>query len=158
TSFPSGRWIELTNDTVNNRINQAKDNSGRTVTYVYDGTGRLFTVSDPNLKVTEYGYDTSQRMKTIKDPLLITFLTNDYDPATGRITKQTQADTTFFLFNYTLNGSNVIQTDVTDPRGNVSRVTFNADGQVLTNTDGLGTPEEQTTVYERQSGTNLVLS
>ena len=159
TSFPSGRWIELSNDTVNNRIDQAKDNSGRTVIYTYDGTGRLFTVTDPNLKVTEYGYeDGSQRMTTIKDPLLITFLTNDYDPSTGRITKQTQADTTFFLFNYTLNGSNVIQTDVTDPRGNISRVTFNADGQVLTNTEGLGTPDEKLTTYERQTGTNLVLS
>ncbi len=97
-------------------------------------------------------------MLTIKDPRLIVFLTNEYDPATGRITKQTQADTTFYSFSYTLNGSDVIQTDVTDPRGNVSRVTFNADGQILTNIDGLGSLDEQLTTYERQIVTNLVLS
>jgi YD repeat-containing protein len=128
------------------------------VTYAYDGTGRLSTVTDPNGGVTEYTYDGSQRMLTIKDPQLIIFLTNEYDPSTGRVTKQTQADTTFYSFSYTLNGSNVIQTDVTDPRGNLSRATFNADGQILTNTEAVGTPDEQVTTYERQAGTNVVLS
>jgi RHS repeat-associated protein len=157
TSSPSGRWIELTNDT-SNRITQAKDNTGRTVTYTYDGTGRLSTVTDPNGGITTYTYDGSQRMLTITDPRQILFLTNEYDPTTGRVTKQTQADTTTYLFAYTLNGSNVIQTDVTDPRGNVSRVTFNADSQILTNSEPVGTPDEQLTTYERQATTNLLLS
>jgi RHS repeat-associated protein len=154
-SFPSGRWIEFTS--VSNRITQAKDNSGRTVTYTYDGTGRLSTVTDPNNGVTEYTYDAFQRMETLKDARQIVFLTNEYD-ANGRVQKQTQADSTFFLFNYTLNGSSVIQADVTDPRGNVSRTTFNADGQITTNIEALGTAEEQTTTYERQAGTNLLFS
>jgi RHS repeat-associated protein len=153
---PNGRWIEFTND-ASNRITQAKDNIGRTVTYTYDGTGRLSTVTDPSGGVTQYTYDTSQRMLTIKDARNIVFLTNEYD-ANGRVFRQTQGDNTTFQFAYTLNGSTVTQTDVTDPRGNVSRATFNADGQIVSNIEALGKPEEQTTTYERQAGTNLLLS
>jgi YD repeat-containing protein len=155
TSSPSGRAIEFT--IVNNRITQVKDNSGRTVNYTYDGSGRLFTVTDPNNGVTEYTYDASHRMETLKDARQIVYLTNEYD-GNGRVQKQTQADSTFYLFNYTLNGSNVIQTDVTNPRGHVSRSTFNADGQITSHIKALGTSEEQTTTYVRQTGTNLLLS
>ena len=47
----------------------------------------------------------------------------------------------------------VTQTDVTDPRGTVRRVTFNAAGYPLTDTRAYGQPEAQTTTYVRQAGT-----
>ncbi len=153
---PGGRWIEFTYDT-SNRITQAKDNTGRVVGYEYDATGRLIRVTDPNGGITEYTYDASSRMLTLKDARGIVYLTNEYD-STGKITKQTMVDSGTHLFNYTMNGSDVAQLDVTDPRGNVSRRTFNLAGQLLSYTDALGQADEQVTTNTVESGTNFILS
>ena len=152
----NGRWIALTYDT-SQRITQATDNLGRTVTYTYD-SGRLWKVTDAAGGVTEYTYDTSHRMLTIKDPRGITYLTNTYD-SNGRVATQTLADAGEYEFDYTLDGSgNVTQTDVTNPRGFIRRVTFNAQGYHLTDTEALGTSVERTTTLTRQSGTQFVTS
>jgi len=162
---PNGRWLQFTYD-ASNRITQAKDNSGRAVNYTYDTSGRLWKVTDPNNGVTEHTYDDTvptdvvrkTRMLTIKDARGIVFLTNEYD-TTGKVIKQTQPDTSTFLFNYTVDiNGNTIQTDVTDPRGNIRRVKFNADGQITEDTRAVGTADEQKTTYELQAGTNLLLS
>jgi RHS repeat-associated protein len=154
---PNGRWIQFTYDT-SSRVTQAKDNIGRTVNYTYDATGRLWKVMDANGGVTEYTYDTSDRMVNIKDAKGIIYLTNSYD-ANGRVLTQTQADNSTYQFAYTLDvNGKVTQTNVTDPLGHVRRVTFNADGYSLTDTFGLGTPQQQAFIHERQPGTNLVLS
>lgn len=154
---PSGRWITFTYD-ANSRITQAQDSSGRTVSYGYDGSGRLTSATDAKGGVSQYTYDGSHRMLTVRDPRNITYLTNEYD-ANGRVFRQTLADSAVYHFAYTLDGSgNVTQTDATDPRGNIRRVTFNADGYALSDTHALGAPEAQTTSFTRQSGTNLVTS
>ena len=91
-------------------------------------------------------------MLTIKDARGIIFLTNEYDDG-DRVIKQTQADGSTYQFAYTVDANGKItQTVVTDPRGNIRRVTFNVDGYILTDTRALGTPEEQTTTYEREPG------
>jgi RHS repeat-associated protein len=153
----NGRWVEFTYD-AGDRITQAKDNMGRTVNYAYDASGRLFHVTDPNGGVTEYTYDASHRILTLKDTRGIVYLTNAYD-ANGRVSLQTQADDSTYQFAYTLDGNGkVTQTDVTDPRGKIRRATFNADGYALTDTRALGQPEQQTTTYERETGTNFISS
>ena len=153
---PNGRWIALTYDTAQ-RITQATDNIGRTVTYTYD-SGRLWKVTDAAGGLTEYTYDTSHRMLTIEDARGITYLTNTYD-SNGRVDTQTLADGGEFEFDYTLDGSgNVTQTDVTNPRGFVRRVSFNAQGYHLTDTAALGTSVERTTTLTRETGTQLVTS
>jgi YD repeat-containing protein len=120
---PHGRWIKLTYDSLN-RITRAEDNIGRVVQYTYDTIGRLWKVTDVAGGVTEYSYDPQHRMLTIKDPRNIVYLTNEYD-ANGRVSKQTQADKTTYQFAYTLDGSGkVTQTDVTNPRGFLRRVTL----------------------------------
>jgi RHS repeat-associated protein len=152
----SGRWLAFTYHPSSNRIHQLQDNLGRTWTYAYDGSGRLQTVTDPEAGVTEYTYDAQHRMATLKDARNIVFLTNEYD-ANGRVSRQTQADTTTFQFAYTLDGQGkVTQTDVTDPRGKIRRVTFNAAGYPLTDTRALGLPEQQAMTSEREAGTHLV--
>ena len=89
--------------------------------------------------MTEYTYDSSGRIRTIKDARGITFLTNEYDNG-ARVIKQTQADGSTYDFEYTVDANGKItQTLVTDPRGNIRRVTFNADGYMLTDTRALGT-------------------
>jgi RHS repeat-associated protein len=161
SSSPGGRYIDLTYDGAS-RIIEAVDNTGRTTTYTYDSSGRLASVRDANGGVREYTYDTSHRMLTIKNARGITYLTNQYygpGPHEGRIQRQTRADSTTFEYAYTNDGAGrIIQTDVTDPRGYVRRVTFNSAGYRLTDTRALGQPEQQAVSYTRQSGTNFLLS
>jgi YD repeat-containing protein len=61
----------------------------------------LWKVTNPLSEVTEYTYDSSHRMLTIKDARGIIYLTNQYD-GNGRVTLQTQADSTTYQFAYTL--------------------------------------------------------
>ena len=153
---PNGRYIDLTYDSAK-RIIEATDNIGRSVSYSYDPSGRLATVRDANGGVSEYTYDTTHRMLTLKDAKGITFLTNQYyGPGAheGRVQRQTQADFTTFEFSYTNDGAGrIIQTDVTNPRGHVRRVTFDSAGYPLTDTRAVGQPEQQTITYTRQTGT-----
>ncbi|MFN8635252.1 MAG: RHS repeat-associated core domain-containing protein [Chloroflexota bacterium] len=161
----NGRWITFTYDG-SDRVTQARDNLGRTVTYEYT-SGYLTRVTDPAGGVTEYTYDSyatapsaSGKLLTIKDPRGIVYLTNEYY-ADGRVKKQTQADTTTYQFAYTLNGASpprVTQTDVTDPRGNVRRVTFNGQRRVISDTAALGTAQQQTVTYERRAADSFILS
>jgi len=151
---PNGRWMEFTYDGSSTRIAQARDNIGRTVNYTYDASGRLTQVTDPAGGVRQYTYDAAHRMLTIQDARGIVYLTNQYD-ANGRVTLQTQADSTTYQFAYTLDGSGkVTQTDITDARGNHRIVTFNSSGYPLTDTKGCSCGSGVT--YERQAGTNLV--
>ena len=153
----NGRWVQFTYDG-SNRITQAKDNTGRTVGYTYDAGGRLWKVTDPANGVTEYTYDTSNRMRTLKNARNIVYLTNDYNSA-GRVIRQTQADNSTYEIAYTLDANDAItQTDITDPRGYIRRVTFNSDGYTTSETLAVGTLEQQTYSYGRQAGTNLLVS
>jgi len=154
---PNGRWMQFTYD-ASNRITQARDNIGRTVNYTYDSGGRLWKVTDPNGGVTEYTYDSSNRMLTIKDARGIVYLTNQYD-SNGRVIRQTQADNSTYQFGYTLDaGGKVTQTDVTNPRGNIRRMTFNPNGYTLTDIRAYSLPDQQTTTYERDLVSNRILS
>jgi RHS repeat-associated protein len=154
---PNGRFLTLTYDT-SNRITQVADILGRTITYTYDASGRLWKVTNPMTGVSEYTYDTSHRLLTNKEPNGNLHVTNTYD-ANGRVQTQTRPDSTTYQFAYTLDGTGkVTQTDMTDPRGVIKRLTFNSAGYTLTSTEALGQPETQSTTYEWQAGTNLLLS
>jgi RHS repeat-associated protein len=159
---PNGRWVEFTYSVwIWPKITQARDNAGRTVSYEYNANLTLWRVTDVGGGVTEYTYapyPNDSRILTIKDARGIVFLTNEYD-ANGRIFRQTQADNTTWQLAYTVDGNGkVTQTDVTNPRGFIERIAFNADGWATSITHALGQPEQQTTSYVRQAGTNLVTS
>jgi RHS repeat-associated protein len=155
---PNGRWVDFTYVTVNTvlLISQIRDNLGRAVSYAYHpGSSLLKTVTDAGGGVTEYTWS-SGRITTIRDPRNIVWLTNEYD-AQGRVIRQTQADGTFYQLAYTVDSQGkVTQTDVTDPRGHVRRVTFNAAGYPLTDTWAYGTAVAKTTAYSRDATSNLV--
>jgi len=161
---PSGRWMEFTYD-ASNRITQARDNISRAVNYAYDTSGRLASVTNPMTGMQSFAYDTSHRMTQVTDERGIVVLKNEYDSA-GRVVKQTLADNTpettdnpFINFAYTLDsGGRVVQTDATDPRGIIRRVTFDANGYTTSETYAVGLPEQRTVTYERQAGTNFLLS
>jgi RHS repeat-associated protein len=161
---PSGRWMQFTYDP-SNRITQARDNVARVVNYSYDAAGRLESVTNPLTGVRTFAYDTSHRMTAVTDERGITVLKNEYDAA-GRVVKQLLPDNTpeltdnpFYTFAYTLDsGGRVVQTNVTDPKGMVRRITFDANGFTTSETAALGLAEQQTVTYERQTGTNRLLS
>ncbi len=98
-----GRFINFSHDG-QGRITQAQDNMGRTVSYTYDSAGRLSTVTDVGGGVTTYTYDDQNRMLTIQDARGIVYLTNQYD-SSGRVIRQTQADTGTYLFTWTGSGN-----------------------------------------------------
>jgi RHS repeat-associated protein len=151
----NGRWLGFTRDT-SNRIVKAQDNLGRTVTYDYDGSGRLFHVIDPQGGVTTYQYDAANNIATVTDPRSNALVTNSYD-GNGRVTMQTLADHSNYKFTYVTDASNhVTETDVTDPRGFVRRVTFDAAGQLLADTVASGQPEQLTVTLTRDPATEFV--
>ena len=131
------------------------------MTYSYDTTGRLSTVTDPESNVTTYLYGTTfdPLVRGIRDGRNIQYLTNVYQAAGAqRVISQTLADpNAAFTFNYTEDASNnVTKTDITDPRGYIERLTFNTSHYIVNRTEALGTPLQRTTTFERQPGTNLV--
>lgn len=156
---PNGRWLAFTYDG-SNRVTQIADNDGRAWNYDYDAQGRLWHAIDPNGKSRTYTYEstTSHRLATLTDARQNLILTNEYWPD-GRVKKQTLADGATFQFAYTVNGQGqVTQTNMTDPRGTVRRVQFNAQGLISSDTFALGLPEQQVYTFGYQTATNLLES
>jgi YD repeat-containing protein len=152
---PNGRWVDFIYSG-SDRVAQIKDHTGRTVTYTYWSSQRMTSVTDVGGGVTQYTYDASQRMATITDARNIVYLTNEYDTA-SRVVRQTQADSTTWQLAYTLDANGkIIQTDVTNPRGYVNHLTFDAAGYVLTDTQAQGTAVAQTTTYTRNAASHRV--
>src|SRR5262249_17985812 len=152
-SSPNGRWIAFTYD-VSNRITQVTDNMGRTVRYTYDGSGNLETVTDPENHVTSYSYDSNHAMLTVKPPHLQgtsnNLVTNEYTTAAdaptpvGWVKKQTHADGGVYQFAYTFTNGKISRVDVTDPRNNLRRVTYNSDRYTLPHPPPYGPPAPPT--------------
>lgn len=155
---PNQKFIAMTYDSLN-RITQATDNLGRIVKYEYDSLGRLSKVTDPMGGITEYTYEQFfHKMLTIKNPRNNIYVTNEYD-GNQRIFRQTRADSTTFQFTYVTDGNGkIVQTDITNPRGYVRRLTFNSAGYILTDTRAVGMSVQQTITNVWQTGTNLLLS
>ncbi|WP_190287781.1 RHS repeat-associated core domain-containing protein [Massilia sp. NR 4-1] len=154
---PNGRQVDFEYDS-SNRIIAAMDNAGRKVSYGYDAAGRLIKVTDPLGQTEVYTYDSAHNMVTVQDKRGNLMVANVYD-ANNRVSKQTYADGSTNLFNYTLNAANkVIQTDVTNERGIVKRIEFNQAGYPVRVTNALGLAEQQIDIYERDPLKNLLLS
>jgi RHS repeat-associated protein len=151
---PNGRWVEFTMN-ASGMVGSAKDNAGRVVTYDYDPSGRLIKVTNPNLEARGFEWTADNRMfraRSAKGDILVE---NAYVANTGMVAQQTLGDLTTFKFNLlfptaTSNGL----TEITDRRGLLRRVVFDASRRILSSTYPVGTPEEQATtfVYDATSG------
>ncbi|MBJ7313415.1 hypothetical protein H7U20_24905, partial [Rugamonas sp. CCM 8940] len=154
---PGSRYLQFTYDE-KNRITVASDNMGRTVRYEYDTIGRLIKVIDPDGQFEAYTYDDNHNMLTVQDKRGNLMVTNVYD-VNNRVSKQTYGDGSTNQFAYKLDVSGkVTQTDVTDERGTLTRMMFNAGGYTSSMTKAFGLPEQQAFTYERDPATNLLLS
>jgi RHS repeat-associated protein len=154
---PTGRKLHLSYD-ASGRITSITDPIGRTISYTYNAQGYLETVTNPKGGVSRYGYDAQNRLNQVTDPRGIVVARNTYD-ANGRVAQQTQADGGQWMFSYVLinpqvPSSPVSETTVTDPLGHVTVYRFNPQGFLLDVTDASG----QTRVFEREPGTNRLLS
>jgi RHS repeat-associated protein len=162
---PNGLWIKFTYgpcDTATSPastcVTQVQDDIGRTVTYGYDtSTGHLTSVTDPNGRVTTYGYNTAGELTTITDPRRITYLTNTYDPQSGRVKTQTLANGGTYQYAYVTNSQgNAVSATVTDPLGHIRQVQFDANGYTTSDTFAYSTSLQQTTSYQRDPSTELI--
>ncbi|GAA0809714.1 RHS repeat-associated core domain-containing protein [Spirilliplanes yamanashiensis] len=150
----NGKWLSFTHDEAG-RITTARDSGGRVVTYGYDATGRLASVAGPGTRSLSYTYDAAGRLRSATDARGVTYLTNEFDDG-GRVRKQILTDGQVYEFRYTIGANGrITATEVTQPNTAVRRVTFNAVGAVLTDTQAYGSPLAQTTTYER-NGQNVV--
>ena len=165
---PNGRYITLTHDT-GNRIASAADHTGRTWHYEYDG-GFLKRVIYPDQTTQVFGYDVttdelaervvSHVVKRMTNRRGIQEIVNHYPgvSVTGvdmRINRQTLADGSEINIDYAHSDGQTFGVLVTQPDGRKRRVVF-ANGQryPLSDTLGWGTPLEQTTRFERATGSD----
>jgi RHS repeat-associated protein len=157
-SDPVGRALVFTYVPGTNHLASITDPIGRVVSYTYDGSGNLATVTDPAGGVTKYSYDSQNRLSSVIDPRGTTVLQNVFD-ANGRVIQQTEGDDgvvhiSYELANPAASTSFVRDVTVLDARGNPWFYRFNPQGFVIMVVDALG----QTTTFNRDPGTNLVLS
>lgn len=154
---PVGRKLILSYDAAN-RITSITDPIGRTVAYTYNAQGTLATMTDPEGGVTRYDYDAQNQLTQVTDARgsVVSRLTYG---VFGRVVEEMQADGGRIQLAYTFSNplaptSPVLQTVVTDARGNRTTYRFNTLGFLTDITDAFG----QTRVFEREQGTNLLLS
>jgi RHS repeat-associated protein len=158
-SSPSGRTITFTYDPSNTVITQARDNLGRTVTYSYDSRNRLIQVTDADGGVTKYTWNANNQIETVTNQNNNLVVTNTYYSSSNallnnRVQQQqrTNGETTSFVYTPDPTNSFNAETDVTDPNGNLRKVTFNPAGYILTDDRAVGSAVEQDRSYTRSTG------
>ncbi|MFL9906677.1 DUF6531 domain-containing protein [Paraburkholderia sp. RL17-337-BIB-A] len=146
---PNGRALTFTS-VVGARgtplVSRVTDPLDRQVNYEYDGQDRLTQVTDTGGGVWKYGWDSKSRLVTVTDPEGNLQVTNTYDEK-DRIAFQKLADDSTFRFAYTVANGKVTQTEVTDRRGSIRRLEFDASGRVVRNTYPAGQPIQQVQTY-----------
>lgn len=142
TETRSGRWIDLVK-TYQNQW-QAKDHTGRTAVFDLDPSGFLAKVTDTAGKATGYEYDGDGRVTKVTTPegTVTVFTYDDHNRVTSmlRATESTSGGHTgpTWRFDYSAaTPKDAGTTTVTDPDGDETVYTHNADGEVSKVTDPL---------------------
>jgi YD repeat-containing protein len=153
------RWIALDYDS-HNRVARAHDSTTREVRYEYDAGGRLARVTSSDGIEHRYTYTDRDEMTTIVEPG--TDIENTYDD-NGRCIRQVNryadgSDPFVFDFTYTLDGSDVVQTETRRSDGTWSQYTFGTGGFTRSETWGRTGLAPATFIYERDVSTNAVVS
>ena len=132
---PGGRVLKFTS-VIGSRgaplVSRITDPLNRQVAYQYDNQDRLVQVTDAGGGVWKYGWDTKSHLVSVTDPESNQQVLNVYDDS-DRVVAQTLADGSTFAMAYTATGGKVVRTEVTDRRGSVRRLEFDANGRVVRN-------------------------
>ena len=129
---PSGQWLHFERDT-EHRVHRISDSTGRAVTYDYDSRGCLSKVADSDGRTESYTYDDKFQMLAVTQGSSIDRIVNEYD-ISGKIISQTMATGEKFLYHYTADpqgrGNATVPDVITDPRGLVTFIQYNAEGYI----------------------------
>ena len=149
----SGASIAFTRDGFG-RITKMTDPSGKMINYAYNASGDLISVTDRAANTTQFTYLAGHYLDTVIDPDGHVLVANSYD-ASGRLVGQadddgnfteyahdvdngtetvTRSDGTIEILHYALNG----KIDSVNKDGKQKTFTYDAAGNILTETDGLG--------------------
>jgi YD repeat-containing protein len=146
---PGGRALKFTSVTGSRGsplVSRVTDPLNRQVVYQYDSQDRRVQVTDAGGGVWKHGWDTKSRLVSVTDPEGNQQVANTYD-GSDRVVAQTLADGSTFAIAYTATGSKITQTDVTDRRGSIRSLEFDANGRVVRNTYPAGQPEQQVQTF-----------
>ncbi|WP_343235726.1 RHS repeat-associated core domain-containing protein [Streptomyces sp. SID10815] len=142
TDTRSGRWIDL--NKVSATLWQAKDSTGRTTAYGLDADGNLTTTTDTEGKTTTFGYDTSGRISkiTTAEGRVTVFTYDDVNRLTSmlRATGFNASGSTgpTWTYAYTSDSATAAgKTTATDPELHATQYEHDGDGQVTDVTDAL---------------------
>ena len=94
-----GRKLEI--NYTDAKISSVTDPLNRTIQYSYDTEGNLIAVTDAENEMTTFEYDPENRLSAIINPLGDTIVTNIYDPVSGKIIEQEDAEGEIMTFLYT---------------------------------------------------------
>jgi YD repeat-containing protein len=153
------RWIAFEYDD-HHRIARAHDSTQREVRYEYDARGRLVRARSNDGIEHRYTYTERDEMATILEPG--TDIENTYD-ANGRCIRQVNryadgSEPFVFDFTYTLDGSDVVQTDARRSDGTWIQYAFAKSGVTKSETWGGTGGETAAFTYERDATTNAAVS
>ena len=145
---PAQRTLTLSYYPDGQHIKSVTDSAGRSVGFIYDASNNLQQVTDVGGGLTTFAYDANHLLQTITDPDT-GVLRNTYDAdGSGRITLQ--VDPMQYQTQFSYNGN---QTTITDPDNNVTVETYQ-NGELVSRTEGYGTPQAATWSYQYDPVTN----
>lgn len=113
--------------------------AGQEVLFQYDGSKRLVRITDAEGGEVRYTYNADGRVLSAADEHNNPLFANTYD-AMGRVVRQSDALDNETLFRY----GPLYQTTITDREGNVRRIEFDANYNLLRSIDKLGNSTEYT--------------
>ncbi|MFF8830863.1 RHS repeat-associated core domain-containing protein [Streptomyces sp. NPDC015131] len=149
TETRSGRWIDLVKTDASQW--QAKDHTGRTAVFDLNPAGEIAKATDTAGKTTSYDYDTSRRVTKVTTPegtvTLFTYDAHNRVRSVQRVTGSNGSGHTGPTWRYDYSGatpSAAGTTTVTDPDGDKTVHTHNADGEITKVTDPLGHSRSKT--------------
>ncbi len=120
------------------RIYQFTDTYGKTTMTIFDASGQMTSVNDPLGHSTGYEYDSAGRVWKVKDALNRVVLTYGYN-SDGTIHTETRPTATGdYIVTYNTYDALKRPVNISDNINHSSSVTYDAYGNPLTRTDGLG--------------------
>jgi RHS repeat-associated protein len=127
-------------------LESVEDSTGRSVGYDYNGSGELTEVTNVRGGHERFTYNGEGELLTREGARGTVVLTNTYD-ASGRVLTQTDGLENEITYSYSGAENGPSYTEVTDPRGYVTRYTYES-GVLAKRIEALGTSDQAVWTYE----------
>ncbi|MDO8540341.1 MAG: LamG-like jellyroll fold domain-containing protein [Opitutaceae bacterium] len=142
--LPSPTTIVVYRDATG-RVDYVRDAAGKDLDYLYDAQGRLASFTNRETNITQFRYELSDvpthaqfhYLTRVIDPRGVAALRSEYDPVTGRLLKQIDADGKETVFNGGIDSTGRFER-VRDRLGNETTFYYDDRGNVTLRIDPLG--------------------